>query len=160
MSIILIGKDHVLHITESPRTNTKQDLVNVNWMTEAWDSRKSWRATGESREKIVVEERGRKTGEWQCGRVEVGGGVYCEGFEVMEECVARGPHQVSVLKKKQAYEETREMWAAARTVTLGTQGRSWNEMESLQGCLKTKQKDWVTAFYSIGKEVLGVVIVH
>lgn len=37
------------------------------------------------------------------------GGVYCEGFEVMEECVARGPHQVSVLKKKQAYEETREM---------------------------------------------------
>lgn len=128
----------------------------IEWLKR--ESHKSWRATGGSREKIV-EERGRKTGEWQCGRVEVGGG-YCEGFEVMEECVARGPHQVSLLKKKQAYEETREMWAAARTVTLGTQGRSWNEMESLQGCLKTKQKNWVTAFYSIGKEVLGVVIVH
>ena len=32
-----------------------------------------------------------------------------EGFEMMEECVARGSHQVSLLKKKQAYEETREM---------------------------------------------------
>lgn len=54
----------------------------------------------------------------------------------MKECVAREPYQVSMLKEKQAHQETRKVLAAARTVTLGTQDRSGNETESLQGCFK------------------------
>lgn len=49
-----------------------------------------------------------------------------EGFEVREECVARGCYQVSKLEEKQAHQESREMLAAATTVTPETQGRSGN----------------------------------
>ena len=54
--------------SESPKTSTQQDSINVSWMTEVWGNHDSWRATGGSREKPVIEERERKTGDWQCGR--------------------------------------------------------------------------------------------
>lgn len=49
-----------------------------------------------------------------------------EGFEMMKEYVARRPYQISMLQEKQGHQESREMLAAAGTVSLGTQGRSGN----------------------------------
>lgn len=68
VSVILIGKNHVLGLSESPQTSTQQNSINVSWMTEVWGNHESWRATDGSREKPVTEERERKTGDWQCDR--------------------------------------------------------------------------------------------
>lgn len=83
-----------------------------------------------------------------------------EGFEMMKEYVARRPYQISMLQEKQGHQESREMLAAAGTVSLGTQGRSGNyKLLDRAGSKQTKPIR-LLPFYIMHDEVLGIVMVH